>query len=370
LEFQALKVRTSAQPCHLFIHRFYVIFISPQSASTKANSRSHAEVHAARFARALLGCCALEFDQRLLKQNAAENRAAITASNYRGTSLVSTPHKSGAESIRATLRGIRGQLSGDQWRRVSFYVGVPLLLGLYGAMNNFRDVPESGHIRYLMFFIGHAMIPFWISCLSTQLFTIILAPFRWPLVPRLVLGSLLAGVVVLPYANWLAAADAGSSGALNLLSQEFFIYSVRSALVWVGINLLFDRFLGLPRYRYPAVDIPGKSDIDTSVAASGSGEKVERQQQAMPAVLQLAPVPLKPEQLLAMCAEEHYVRLYTTEGEFLVYHRFSDALKEVKSLPGLRVHRSNWVAARAIVRICHSAKKNVRRDRRQWQFTG
>jgi hypothetical protein len=271
--------------------------------------------------------------------------------------LVVTPDKSGIESIRATVRGIRRQLSGDQWRRVSFYVGVPLVLGIYGAMNTFQAVPESGHIRYLMFYLGHAMIPFWISCLATQLVTIVLAPLRWPLVPRLILGSLLAGVIVLPYANWLAAADASGSGSFNMLSQEFFIYSVRSALIWVGVNLLFDRFLGLPRYRYPAVDIPGKSDIDTSVAVPVSGEKAERQQQAMPAVLQLAPVPLKPEQLLAMCAEEHYVRLVTTEGEFLVYHRFSDALKEVKSLPGLKVHRSYWIAEGAIKRVQRATKK-------------
>jgi len=236
-----------------------------------------------------------------------------------------------------------------------------MLLGIYGAMNNFHSVPASGPFGYLMFYLGHAMIPFWISCISTQLITILLAPLRWPLIVRLVLGGVIAGFVVLPYASWLAAAAPGanssSAASMEFLSQEFFIYSVRATLIWVGVNLLFDRFLGLPRYRYPAVNIPGQNDIDRSELARGESGSTMGSPPVLPAVLQLAPVPLRVDQLLAMCAEEHYVRLVTTEGEFLVYHRFSDALKEVKGLPGLRVHRSHWIADHAIKRVSRAAKK-------------
>jgi hypothetical protein len=276
-------------------------------------------------------------------------------------------------SVRATLRHILGKYSGDQWRRLSFYIGVPLLLGIYGAMNNFHNV-STGYVGYFMFYLGHAMIPFWISCICTQLVTIVLAPWRLPLTIRLALGGAIAGFVVLPYASWLAnsgSVDSGHAGtAFTLLSSEFILYSVRATLVWIGINLLFDRFLGLPRYRYPALDIPGKDSIDTLGLAAAGGARVQGSHVVasevdkadgghpeLPAVLQLAPVPLQPEHLLAMCAEEHYVRLITTEGEFLVYHRFSDALKEVKKLRGLRVHRSHWVAQSSIVRVCRSAKK-------------
>jgi hypothetical protein len=276
-------------------------------------------------------------------------------------------------SVRATLRHILGKYTGDQWRRLSFYIGVPLLLGFYGAMNNFHNV-AAGYVGYFMFYLGHAMIPFWISCICTQLVTIVLAPWRWPLIVRLALGGAIAGFVVLPYASWLADSGSADSShaetAFTLLSVEFVLYSVRATLVWIGINLLFDRFLGLPRYRYPAVDIPGKSSIDTSGLAAARGAQVagfdkinpkvdegDGAQPELPAVLELAPVPLRSEQLLAMCAEEHYVRLITTEGEFLVYHRFSDALKEVKKLRGLRVHRSHWVAQSSIKGVCRSAKK-------------
>ena len=303
----------------------------------------------------------------------AANKSRYKRPRKKGANLVVSPDNSATGSIRATLRNITGQFTGNQWRRISFYLGVPLLLGVYGAMNNFHSLASMGHVGYLMFYLGHAMVPFWISCVSTQLVTIILAPLHWPLLPRLALGGFIAGFAVLPYASWLAGAGSGpeagadSAVSFHLFSREFLIYSIRATLVWIGINLLFDRFLGLPRYRYPVFDIMGNSSIDTTVAgrndAAGfspvirSGDANTDLTPVPPAVLQLAPVPLRSDQLLAMCAEEHYVRLITTQGEFLVYHRFSDALNEVKSLRGLRVHRSHWVAEGAVAHISRSAKK-------------
>lgn len=52
--------------------------------------------------------------------------------------------------------------------------------------------------------------------------------------------------------------------------------------------------------------------------------------------------------LLAIEADEHYVRLHTDAGSKHVLYRFRDALKDVEDLSGLRVHRSWWVAKDAI----------------------
>jgi hypothetical protein len=56
-------------------------------------------------------------------------------------------------------------------------------------------------------------------------------------------------------------------------------------------------------------------------------------------------------QLLAIRAEDHYVRVIADSGEDLVLYRFSDALEELRDKPGYRVHRSYWVARDAIVTI-------------------
>ena len=52
--------------------------------------------------------------------------------------------------------------------------------------------------------------------------------------------------------------------------------------------------------------------------------------------------------LIAIEAEDHYVRVHTDAGSELVSMRFSEALEELSRAYGYRVHRSWWVAANAI----------------------
>lgn len=52
--------------------------------------------------------------------------------------------------------------------------------------------------------------------------------------------------------------------------------------------------------------------------------------------------------LIAVEAEDHFVRVHTDEGSELVTLRFADALTELESAYGTHVHRSWWVANDAI----------------------
>ncbi|WP_372784944.1 LytTR family DNA-binding domain-containing protein [Phenylobacterium sp.] len=52
--------------------------------------------------------------------------------------------------------------------------------------------------------------------------------------------------------------------------------------------------------------------------------------------------------LLAVEAEDHYLRVHTDAGDELITLRFSDALQELAGLAGYQTHRSWWVAAGAI----------------------
>ncbi|MGF1544111.1 MAG: LytTR family DNA-binding domain-containing protein [Parvularculaceae bacterium] len=66
------------------------------------------------------------------------------------------------------------------------------------------------------------------------------------------------------------------------------------------------------------------------------------------------PSGLRQERLLALSAEDHYVRVTTIGGDALVSARFSDAVEAVASLPGTQVHRSWWVAEGAPSRLDRS----------------
>jgi len=48
-------------------------------------------------------------------------------------------------------------------------------------------------------------------------------------------------------------------------------------------------------------------------------------------------------QLIALSAELHYLRVYTTAGDALILKGFGDALAELGPDTGLQVHRSHWI---------------------------
>lgn len=53
-------------------------------------------------------------------------------------------------------------------------------------------------------------------------------------------------------------------------------------------------------------------------------------------------------QLIALEAEDHYVRVHGMAGSRLVLQRLSDAIDDVGSVEGLQVHRGWWVARAAV----------------------
>ena len=54
--------------------------------------------------------------------------------------------------------------------------------------------------------------------------------------------------------------------------------------------------------------------------------------------------------LLWVEAQEHYVRITTDEESRMVLARFSDIVRELEGQDGMQVHRSHWVARKAIVK--------------------
>jgi len=55
--------------------------------------------------------------------------------------------------------------------------------------------------------------------------------------------------------------------------------------------------------------------------------------------------------LLALEAEDHYLRIHTDRGSDLVLMRLRDAVAELAGVPGLQVHRSFWVAEAGVAQV-------------------
>ena len=68
-------------------------------------------------------------------------------------------------------------------------------------------------------------------------------------------------------------------------------------------------------------------------------------------LLQRLPKHLQGQALVAVRAEDHYVSIITSHGSALVHMKFSDALLMLANHPGLKVHRSWWVATDAVASL-------------------
>ena len=66
----------------------------------------------------------------------------------------------------------------------------------------------------------------------------------------------------------------------------------------------------------------------------------------------LARLPLeKRGRLISLSVSDHYVDVVTTRGRSMVLIRLKDAIGETAPEPGIRIHRSHWVALAAVERV-------------------
>lgn len=249
------------------------------------------------------------------------------------------------------------------WRLLAFYLGVPIIVALYGGLNNWQLIETAGYGPALAFYAAHAILPWWTTCALTSLAMLTLARWKPPPYVLMLIGSLAAAFVTLPYTNWLTAAwesrwpiEQLNEQIAPLFSAEFWRYTASATVIWLVVNFIFDRFLGLPRYRYV---IPRGYDFHapthSAQAASATSDKPAAIDQ--PGFTQRMPVDLGLGDILAIKAEQHYIRVYTAEREYMLLYRFSDAVRELGTDIGMQVHRSYWVNKTAIAGIKPRAKK-------------
>ncbi|MFN2098726.1 LytTR family DNA-binding domain-containing protein [Altererythrobacter sp. MF3-039] len=62
-------------------------------------------------------------------------------------------------------------------------------------------------------------------------------------------------------------------------------------------------------------------------------------------------------ELIYLQMEDHYLRVVTKLGEAMILMRFRDAMKEVETVGGLRVHRSWWVVTSEIQKYSRKGRK-------------
>lgn len=170
--------------------------------------------------------------------------------------------------------------------------------------------------------------------------------------PRPMLFLALAGVLVvnlpLPLEVWAANMAVGGKGPMPYWA----IYSSSAAMsltMAVGVAAL--RWLR-----------PAEPDLAPPIQVSipDEAEPVPAAPEGVTGGLLLRAGVSDPAQVMAVEAEDHYLRLHLADGRKpLVLYRLRDALAELSPLDGEQVHRGYWVAGRAVRGL-------ERRDGRKW----
>jgi hypothetical protein len=243
--------------------------------------------------------------------------------------------------------------------KLLFYVGVPALTALLFGLNQTgmaRLLPKALALPY---WLG-LTIPLW-ALLDVSSRAAAAATKRYQFKPWLVLliGALVSMALFSPYVIayvelFSRLLPAGTNYTVNTPFPEAFLDLRRFIgfsgvpIYWIVVSLIFAKSFGYPDYLLPEQTAGAR--IETSAPAEASGQAMERS-----GFRALIPYHLGLD-VMALQAEDHYVRVVTDKGNVLLRYRFSDALQQVRGLAGVQVHRSHWVATSAIERVESNGK--------------
>jgi len=124
--------------------------------------------------------------------------------------------------------------------------------------------------------------------------------------------------------------------------------------VWAATGLYFNAKLFplsyLPLLVVPVVTVAAA--VCALVVFLGRATPIQTHASADPAAparfVERLPLHLRGARLIAVEAEDHYLRVHTDQGSDLILMRLSDALNELEGLEGAQTHRSWWVAKDAV----------------------
>ncbi|WGM38801.1 LytTR family DNA-binding domain-containing protein [Caulobacter sp. NIBR1757] len=205
-------------------------------------------------------------------------------------------------------------------RRLAYATAAGVFLGAVGAFGTFVAAPAVNRIAdwVLMFWVGTLLYPVGTALVMAQ-------GRRWGLsawftVP---VGVALASLPMTAVSIWATSVFIHRIEGRDFLLTYFQVLLV--AMPTVGA------YVGW-RSRFEPAKPPAPQEPQTI---------------APPRFLARLPARLGTD-LLCLQMEDHYVRAHTTLGSDLILMRMRDAVAELDALPGLPVHRSWWVAARAV----------------------
>lgn len=174
----------------------------------------------------------------------------------------------------------------------------------------------------------------------------------YPYWVMVLVGGGIVGAMIEPLL-WRIPTLAERPGLLAV-AQVFCMTPWITVVVWLVSGLYFGQRFSLERY---LVLLPPVFVVNIGVVAlavlirrgAASLEKPVIREAAPPLVMrEKLPPKLARADLIAVEAEDHYLRIHTSAGDALILMRLSDAVEALSDRAGFQTHRSWWVARDAV----------------------
>lgn len=226
---------------------------------------------------------------------------------------------------------------------IIFYVGLPVALSILNGVHGSLYAPDLG---------AGTLVPLWYAC--SQFFWLVSAAGTFALVKILKTDGT-ATILLAACGGWVGMAGSyfymglllgltdGWGGTLSsllhlngyvladpFLSFAFGPNALGGVTAWVAAFAVRNRVLNGEW---------GRASLVKNAVAVSALEVPGFLRKANPSI---------GHDVIALEAQEHYLKVYTALGDDLVMYRMRDAVSDLKNWPGIRVHRSYWVATSAI----------------------
>jgi hypothetical protein len=228
---------------------------------------------------------------------------------------------------------------GSVWRFLAIGAGAGLFLGVVGPFGTY----ESLYLGWRLFY--------WVSLMlcGTLFFPVAYLTARHHCLPR--------GISHFIYIPLVAV--------LGAVPMTLVVIGVTSAMFSETMGFRFDNYLRVVAISLPMVLLhhlfvewrkPPAAPLPAPAQQAPAQEALAPPAPVLPPqLLRRLPGRLGTE-ILCLQMEDHYVRIHTSLGQEMLLLRMRDAIAELDGLEGLQVHRSWWVARRAVASAMRDGK--------------
>jgi hypothetical protein len=239
-----------------------------------------------------------------------------------------------------------------------FYIGIPMVLGILFSLVGTRLTYGMPYLDALVYMILHMFIAWWTVNLGAVIIKVGFRSWRPPTIVVCMMGLLVA---LIPAAFLFQTIGDFYAGLYPVFATN------RYDTIQPNWNLAY--LLHFVRYSAPVVPtfLAGVYGYRAATGIdwygygnrhAGFAATVPPQQTTLATAQLIEGTKLPADaRLMAIKAEQHYIRIWSDQGNDLVRYRFSDLEDTLRNCQGAQVHRSWWVNPDFV----HSHRQNGRK---------